>query len=78
VGDKMGLEGNIETHDIMTADPGKLLAKIHTALEAGRGRRMILCPSAGYMESVEPTPHEIRNWLLYIEEGVRYAEAMAK
>ena len=78
VGDRMGLEGNIETHDIMTADPGELLAKIRTTLEAGRGRRMILCPSAGYMESVEPTPHEIRNWLTYIEEGVRYAEAMAE
>lgn len=73
----MGLEGNIETHDFMTADPSELLAKVRATLEAGRGRRLILCPSSGYMENVEPTPREIQNWLTYIEEGVRHAEAMA-
>jgi hypothetical protein len=77
VGDRMGLEGNIETHDFMTADPEQLLAKVRATLEAGRGRRLILCPSSGYMENVEPSPREIRNWLLYIEEGVRYAGSMA-
>ena len=77
VGDRMGLEGNIETHDLMTADPSELLAKVRATLEVGRGRRLILCPSSGYMENVEPTPREIQNWLLYIEEGVRQAEAMA-
>lgn len=77
VGDQMGLEGNIETHDLMTASREELRAKIHAALEAGRNRRLILCPSSGYMENVEPSPQEIENWLFYIEEGVRYAEAMA-
>jgi uroporphyrinogen-III decarboxylase len=76
VGGRMGLEGNIETHDLMTAGPQELTAKIHATLEAGRGRRLILCPSSGYMENVEPSPQEIDNWLLYISEGVRYAEAM--
>jgi hypothetical protein len=28
------------------------------------------------MEGVEPSPAEIENWRLYIEEGVRYAEQM--
>ena len=77
VGDRMGLEGNIETHDLMTATPEELRGKIHAALDAGRGRRFILCPSSGYMENVEPSPAQIRNWLLYIEEGVRYANSLA-
>jgi hypothetical protein len=76
VGARMGLEGNIETHDLMTAAPDVLRARIHATLEAGRGRRLILCPSSGYMENVEPTPAEIDNWMLFIEEGVRYAESM--
>jgi hypothetical protein len=76
VGSRMGLEGNIETHDLMTATPEALLAKMRATLEAGRGRRLILCPSSGYMENVEPTPAEITNWMLFIEEGVRHAELM--
>lgn len=78
VGDGMGLEGNIETHDFMTAAPDTIGAKVRQTLDAGRGRRLILCPSSGYMENTTPTPREIENWLLYIEEGVRYAEAMAQ
>lgn len=76
VGDRMGLEGNIETHDFMQASNEEIRAKIHDALEAGRGRRLILCPSSGYQENINPTPREIGNWLLYINEGVRYAESM--
>ena len=76
VGGRMGLEGNIETHDFMTASSEELIAKIRVTLEAGRGKRLILCPSSGYMENVEPTPQEIANWMHYIDEGVRYAEAM--
>jgi len=77
IGDRMGLEGNIETHDIMTATKEQLRAKIHDSLSAGKGRRMILCPSSGYNENPEPTAREIENWLFYIEEGVRVAEEMA-
>ena len=62
----------------MTATHEELLHKIHETLDAGRGRRLILCPSSGYMESVNPTPGEIDNWLLYVNEAVRYAEAMAE
>jgi len=73
---RMGLEGNIETHDLMVAGRDELEAKIHAALEAGRGQRHILCPSSGYQENVDPTPQEIDNWLFYIEEGVRYAREL--
>jgi hypothetical protein len=76
VGERMALEGNIETHDFMTGAPRDIEARIHAALEAGKGRRLILCPSSGYMENVEPTPREIENWLCYLEEGVRCAEEL--
>ena len=75
-GEKMGLEGGIQTHDLMTAPADELYAKIHAAVDAGRGRRMILCPSSGYQESVVPSASEIENWLLYINEGVRYASCV--
>lgn len=78
VGNGMGLEGNIETHDFMTASPEELRKKIRATLEAGRGRRLILCPSSGYMENVNPTEKEINNWLLYVNEAVDYSIAMAK
>jgi len=78
VGDRMGLEGNIETHDIITATKEQLRAKIYETLSAGKGRRMILCPCSGYNENPEPTAREIENWLFYIEEGVRVAQEMAR
>ena len=72
-GDDMALEGNIETHDLMTAHPELLRAKIHDAVDSGRGRRHILCPSSGYVENPDPTERYIGNLLLYIDEGIRYA-----
>ncbi len=78
VGDRMGLEGGIETHDLMTGTRERLYEQIHAALDAGRGRCMILGPSSGYMESVTPTPREIENWLFYIAEGIHHAEALAR
>jgi len=78
VGDYMGLEGNIETHDFMTATNEELLKKIHETLDAGHRHRLILCPSALYMHSINPTSREISNWLLYINEAVSYAEKMTR
>lgn len=77
VGDRMALEGNIQTHDIMTASPERMREIVREAMEAGRGRRFILCPSSGYMEVPEPDERMIRNLLIYIEEGVRCAEDQA-
>lgn len=77
VGDTMALEGALQTHDFMVASGEEILAKTRAALEAGKGRRHILCPTSGYQENVEPTAQEIENWLLYIDEGVRYAEELA-
>ncbi|MEX0775870.1 MAG: uroporphyrinogen decarboxylase family protein [Phycisphaeraceae bacterium] len=78
VGNRVALEGNLETHDIMTVAPDVLRDKIHEALDAGRGRRHIFCPSAGYYENPQPTQREIENWILFIEEGVRYAEEISQ
>jgi hypothetical protein len=77
VGNRMGLEGGIETHDFMTGTKALLREKIRANLDAGHGRRFILGPSSGYTESVTPSPREIGNWLFYIEEAVRYAEEIA-
>lgn len=76
VGNRMGLEGGVETHDLMTAPQARIHEMMHAVLDAGRGRRLILCPSSGYTESVTPTDAEIRNWLYFIDEGVRYAESL--
>ena len=71
---RMALEGNIQMHDMMTAEPDRLETLIHAAIDAGRGERFILCPTSSYMETPEPPPRLIENLLLYVNEGVRYAE----
>ncbi len=77
VGDRMGLEGNLQAHEMMTASPERLTELIHEALDAGNGRRMILCPTSGFMEVPDPPQRYIDNLMLYIHEGVRYAESLA-
>lgn len=74
VGDRMGLEGNIETHELMTATQKRICDLIHEAIEAGNGRRFILCPSSGYMEWPYPQDRLIENLLTFIKEGVRCAK----
>ena len=73
VGERMGLEGNIETHDLMTATRERICELVHKAIDAGRGRRFILCPTSGYMECPNPEEHLIKNLLTFVQEGVRYA-----
>jgi len=75
-GDRIGLEGNVETHDLMTGTPDSLRPRIAAALAAGRSRRFILCPSSGFDENVEPSGQEILNWRFFLEESVVRAEAM--
>jgi len=72
-GDRMALEGNIETHDLMTASRERMRQLIHEAIEAGCGHRFILCPSSGYMEWPRPSERLIENFLTFIQEGVRCA-----
>ncbi len=75
VGNRMGLEGNIEEHDMLTASEEELRNLVREAIEVGsNGKRFILCPSSGYMEWPDPDPKVIRNVLAYIDEGVNQAE----
>jgi hypothetical protein len=74
VGDQMALEGNVENHDLMTCSRDEVRDIVRQALEAGRGRRHILCTCSGYMEWPYPEERYIENLQTYIEEGVRCAE----
>jgi hypothetical protein len=77
VGDGMGIEGGIETHELMTLPPSRMKKRVAEVLEQGRGRRFILCPSSGYMEDPTPTDRYIENQLIFVNEGVRIADSMA-
>jgi hypothetical protein len=78
VGDRLALDGNIQVHEFFTASAPRLKALIREALEAGQGRRFILCPTSYYMEDPQPSARYIGNWLLYIEEARRLAEVLRR
>lgn len=69
-GNKIGLEGNIETHDLWSADSSRIRELVIDAVaEGSQSGRFILCPSAGYMEFPNPTQRYIDNLLAYLETG---------
>jgi len=71
VGNGMGLEGNIEISSILLSNEDELKNIIYnTVIESRKSDRFILCPSAGYMEYVNPTPQYINNLILYIKYGL--------
>ena len=70
----MALEGNVENHDLMTCSRDEVRDIVRQALEAGRGRRHILCTCSGYMEWPYPEEQYTENLQTYIQEGVRCAE----
>ena len=53
VGDRMALEGNIETHDLMTENRDKVCEIVRNAIDAGAGYRHILCPCSGNEMNIE-------------------------
>ncbi len=73
--DRIGLEGNIETHDLMVASQDEVREKITAAIDAGNGHRFILCPSSGFQEMPVPGKQYIDNLMLYLNEGHRLLEA---
>lgn len=74
---RMTLEGNIETHDIMTLNTKQLVENIEHVLVTGhRIGRLILSPSSGYDEAPEPTELMLNNLRAFILEGVRIAEGL--
>lgn len=69
-GNRIGFEGNIETHDLWTADTARIEALVAAAVaQGGKSDRFILCPSAGYMEFTHPTKTYIDNLLTYLRCG---------
>jgi hypothetical protein len=71
-GDAIGLEGNIETHDLWTASPDHMEELVVKAVADGSGSgRFILCPSAGFMEFPNPTARYIGNLMIYLNVGFR-------
>ncbi len=75
-GDRMALEGNIQNHDLMTCSTDQVRELVQDAVSAGAGKRHILCPCSGYMEWPEPEQQYIDNLMVYVEEGVRFAEGL--
>lgn len=73
VGDRMGLEGNIEVGELMLSSNERIKYLVRNALDIGkRYGRFILCPSSGYMETPEPSDKLIENFVTYIEEATSY------
>ena len=71
VGSGMGLEGNIEISSLLLDKPERIKELIYSAVSEGKEtNRFILCPSAGYMEYVNPSPQYIDNLLLYLKYGL--------
>ena len=73
--DRMTLEGNIETHDLMTLPTRELTEKIEHVLKTGhRMGRLILSPSSGYDEEPVPSKLLIENLRAFILKGVEIAK----
>ena len=72
---RIGLEGNIEIQEILCSSKERIAALIDECVEAGApSGRMILCPSAGYMEYARPTKRFIENLLFYLDYGLKTVE----
>lgn len=77
--DRIGLEGNIEIQEILLSSKDRLEALIDECVAAGeKSGRLILCPSAGYMEYARPTEHYIENLLFYLRHGLETVERYRK
>ena len=67
---RMGLEGNIEISSLLLEPPEKVIELIdETVREGKKSSRFIMCPSAGYMEYVNPSQQYIENLMIYLKRG---------
>ena len=74
-GGRIGLEGNIEIQEILLSSRERIADLIDRCVEAGwKSGRLILCPSAGYMEYARPTEQYIENLLFYLKYGLEAVE----
>lgn len=71
LGGRICLEGNVQIGDLYAADEDAVRALVRTAIEqAAPGGGFILCPTAS-PHTERLTPQTVRNYLAYIEEGVK-------
>jgi len=71
VGNRMGLEGNIEISSLLMGEPEEVKGLIYKSVSAGKkSQRFILCPSANYMGYVHPTSEYIDNLMIYLKYGL--------
>ena len=70
---RITLEGNIEINDLLNQDEGYIRGFLENTVKKACGHsknRFILCPSAGYMEYIEPSEKYINNLITYVNYGV--------
>lgn len=73
VGNRMGLEGNLEADEMMLSSEERIRFLVREALDVGsQYGRFILCPSSGYMEQAIPSEQYVNNFCTYIREAVAY------
>ena len=75
------LEGNIEINDLLNQDRDYIREFLENTMKKSyeyTGNRFILCPSAGYMEYIEPSEKYIDNLLTYIDYGAELSRKYAK
>lgn len=76
-GSRIGLEGNIEIQELLTAETEDLKELMRECVAAGaKSGRFILCPSAGFMEYVNPELRYIDNLMTYLYYGYELVEAL--
>jgi len=78
---RITLEGNIEIGDIINQDTDYIRNFLENTVKKSyeySDKRFILCPSAGYMEYIEPSEKYINNLITYINCGVELSKKYAK
>lgn len=73
LGEKTILIGNIQYEDLARREPEEIEAMVRAAVEEGKSGRFILSPTAGPYEPEIGEKH-IRNYLAFIEAGIRYGK----
>ena len=79
-GGRIALEGNIEINDLLSRDEGYIREFLEHTVQAAyeyADGRFILCPSAGYMEYIEPSEMYIDNLITYVNHSVALSKKYA-
>ena len=76
---KIGLEGNIEIQELINSSEERVRELLRDCVEFGAASgRFILCPSAGYMEYIQPGENYIRNLTTFVDYGFELVEKYRK